>query len=470
MRNWVLRGAMLLAALAGLFAAPAAAFDSRKADASTVRVWIEFTKDGKVLGHSFGSGFVVDDERVVTNNHVVDQEDNIRKMGATATYFITEAGSTARRAWTVVWRSAGMDLAVISVPGLKRPPIAVASGDPYEYPRKGDRLYVVGYPGFSDRFVEAEGAKVQSTVSDAVVSRTVKAKISGDAAERPIIQHTGTASPGNSGGPVFDDCNVVVGVHTYGARAALEIRTDDKGRQYAFGAMPEGVKAAVHIVNLVEAQRTAPELRTLKLRTTDVACESGPAGPGYGLYGAAGLAILLAGGALLVAFRKGARREVVRVVESYSAYVRRKGKPPSPRSLQPREVTSPPDFSASPVPVNVPSTAGGAWELAGKTQQGAAVSVRFTGADLERALQAKDKGLILGRSTTLADLQIEDGSVSRRHAKIYMAEDGLAIEDLNSAYGTTINGRKLEPFQPSPLKSGDKIEIGGVDLVMKNRG
>ena len=51
-------------------------------------------------------------------------------------------------------------------------------------------------------------------------------------------------------------------------------------------------------------------------------------------------------------------------------------------------------------------------------------------------------------------------SVSRRHARI--ARDGgrIIVEDLGSVNGTFINSKKLDPYLPEPLGSGDTLQLG----------
>ncbi|MGH8237690.1 MAG: FHA domain-containing protein, partial [Steroidobacteraceae bacterium] len=47
--------------------------------------------------------------------------------------------------------------------------------------------------------------------------------------------------------------------------------------------------------------------------------------------------------------------------------------------------------------------------------------------------------MVLGRQAE-CDLQLTEGHASRRHAKLFFAEDAVWVEDLNSANGTFING------------------------------
>ena len=66
---------------------------------------------------------------------------------------------------------------------------------------------------------------------------------------------------------------------------------------------------------------------------------------------------------------------------------------------------------------------------------------------------------------------IDDESVSRRHARVTIEEDGASIEDLDSKNGTYVRGRKIRG--PVALADRDVVKIGPATLtlrVMKRTG
>src|SRR5580765_468963 len=72
----------------------------------------------------------------------------------------------------------------------------------------------------------------------------------------------------------------------------------------------------------------------------------------------------------------------------------------------------------------------------------------------------------IGRSS-MNDLPISDKMLSRQHARIVKdGNGGLSIEDLGSRNGTFLNGERLVSLQP--LKSGDRITVGGVTLKVES--
>jgi serine phosphatase RsbU (regulator of sigma subunit)/pSer/pThr/pTyr-binding forkhead associated (FHA) protein len=72
----------------------------------------------------------------------------------------------------------------------------------------------------------------------------------------------------------------------------------------------------------------------------------------------------------------------------------------------------------------------------------------------------------IGRSS-VNDLPIADKMLSRQHARIVKdGGAGLMIEDMGSRNGTFVNGERLTGIQP--LKSGDRITVGGVTLKVES--
>ena len=88
----------------------------------------------------------------------------------------------------------------------------------------------------------------------------------------------------------------------------------------------------------------------------------------------------------------------------------------------------------------------------------------FDGSGLERC--AEPGGFVLGRDGTLVDAVVDHRSVSRRHVRLTRLDGRLRVEDLNSTNGTRVNGRRLEPFAPCVLATGDAVVLGDVHLAL----
>jgi hypothetical protein len=472
---------------------PAQAFDVKRADASVVRVLALAAKEvgGRLqpVAGSTGTGFVIDREYVATNYHVIHIEEQVAKIpGAKEVFVVRELGSKQNFRAEVIWKSKDLDLAVLKVPGLKREPLTLSSAEPMDYPPKGAKVYAIGYPAVSDQALQSEEGFLNSTLTQGVVGKTVRAGLGGTV--RPVIQHDAAINTGNSGGPLFDNCNIVVAVNTFVALSRLEVMEDEKGNRIASGAAAAGISLSPHVGNLLAAVKSEAPLRAISLRLSAASdCMDETAALPAWLYPAiGGFALIAIAGVVLGLTR---RREVVRVVESYSAWVRRKGvdvgtprstgaKPiPSPAVTPPRPrpvPTSEPTETAAKMPsprgrmdrvdAHEPATPNkGDWVLSGFDTLGNTLRVAIPLADLDKAMQGPEKGVVLGRSSSLADKIVNDASVSRRHAKLSRtAEGGLQIGDLNSAYGTKVNDEIVPAFEARPVSAGDKVTMGAITL------
>jgi pSer/pThr/pTyr-binding forkhead associated (FHA) protein len=89
-----------------------------------------------------------------------------------------------------------------------------------------------------------------------------------------------------------------------------------------------------------------------------------------------------------------------------------------------------------------------------------------------------NKTILLGRVDPALDVFPEvdltqDGpsskSVSRRHATITRKEGEVVVEDLGSVNGTFINGKRLDPYLPEPLRDGDILQLGKLLIEVEIR-
>jgi len=65
----------------------------------------------------------------------------------------------------------------------------------------------------------------------------------------------------------------------------------------------------------------------------------------------------------------------------------------------------------------------------------------------------------IGRSSA-CDTLLPDASVSRNHASLWFDAGQWLIEDGGSRHGTFVNGVRLEPSAPAPLRHGDRLALG----------
>ena len=74
----------------------------------------------------------------------------------------------------------------------------------------------------------------------------------------------------------------------------------------------------------------------------------------------------------------------------------------------------------------------------------------------------KKEVITIGRNLS-NDLALSERSIEERHARIFVSQDGLAIEDINSNSGTYVNGSRIYSLTRIPLNAkiriGQKVEI-----------
>ncbi len=76
----------------------------------------------------------------------------------------------------------------------------------------------------------------------------------------------------------------------------------------------------------------------------------------------------------------------------------------------------------------------------------------------------KGDQIVIGRSPN-ADITLEDTFLSRKHVRLYRSGTTLVIEDLHSANGTWLNGKKI--LSPVPAVNGDIVQISESTLVFE---
>ena len=81
---------------------------------------------------------------------------------------------------------------------------------------------------------------------------------------------------------------------------------------------------------------------------------------------------------------------------------------------------------------------------------------------LLRELLTSGEGLVVGRAASICHVEISNPAVSRRHARLRLADGMIVVEDLNSAAGTRLNGTSLEPFKPQRVEIGQTLNIASV--------
>jgi len=147
------------------------------------------SRDEALVQNSLGSGVIVTQEgHIITNNHVVDQVDEIE---------VQLADGRTKKA-RLIGADSEVDLAVLKIdePGVK--PLKLADSDSVQ---AGDFVLAIGNPfGFEE------------TVTDGIISS--KGRPNRADAFSDLIQTNAAINPGNSGGPLINLRGEIVGINT----------------------------------------------------------------------------------------------------------------------------------------------------------------------------------------------------------------------------------------------------------------
>jgi S1-C subfamily serine protease len=148
------------------------------------------TSDGEGGGGSQGTGFLIDSRGyVATNFHVIRDACHIQ----------ASAGKQTFSSVKVVHVDPIQDIAILKVEGLSGTALVLGSADDLS---PGSRVVAIGHP-----LADMVGREV--TISDGIYSGPT------DFGENRIMMRiTAPVSPGNSGGPLFDERGHVVGITT----------------------------------------------------------------------------------------------------------------------------------------------------------------------------------------------------------------------------------------------------------------
>lgn len=432
---------------------------SGKAGISVVKIFVL-----RENGVASGTGFVIsEDGYIATNAHVVN---GYSTVGGQHRVFVLPDGRSEEVENVfnnpnaeVIWADADVDLALLKV----RPDKLTALG---LFPvtlrtttiSQGRAVTAVGFPGMADKqgLPESRSLSAISTATDGTVGRVIKdGRTAGGNKSVEIIQHGATVQHGNSGGPLFDECNRVVGINTFISldeiRVAGQTVSVVPGKFYYAVSVKELIKelklrGISYLYNsdkclsvderAVQANQQASEVgRFLKITL---------------IVGGLGFVLVAA----LVAYLVFRPREQPTTAPNAD---------PGSRNLTPSSAqyahTHP-----SPRPAATPNAAASN----ASQQRGANLILDGYGPNKERYRLVADleegarNSLLLGREPGRAGLVVNDESVSRVHCELILRGRQVMIRDNNSTNGTFVDGRRLSANESVVLRDGGDVKMGAV--------
>jgi S1-C subfamily serine protease len=239
----------------------------REAERGVVRVLVlHLGQDDQPISMVGGTGFVVAPGKVVTNYHVIQPPEGTTR----SLYYVVPdkfAGDSGKDA-TVLQSWPEADLAILNAPEIAAPALNVTA----VAPGKEATVRALGYPGVTDRMRNLPLAKVLEPSEPYVTSGSIAlfSDTAPGGGQFDTIFHTAAIDHGNSGGPLLDECDRVIGVNTWGASDTLADDGSVESHQGQFAAIRStvlakfldqaGVKTTVDYSPCVKAPPVDPAL------------------------------------------------------------------------------------------------------------------------------------------------------------------------------------------------------------------
>ena len=411
----------------------------------------------------------------------------------------------------------GKDVAIIKIEVKNSPILKLSDSDKVQLQ---DHVTVIGYPGAADTFnsglLDSKSA-LESTINDGKISAK-KSASSG----APILQTSASATHGNSGGPVINDANEVIGLLTFRgdtvngqevsgfsfvvpANTVMEY-VKSAGASNVEGptdlAYREGLelywdqKYSQAIPKFEEVKRLFPQHSEVDrlVQSSQQAKAEGKEKAGFPLWivGAVLVVLFIIGAIIIIgvvilfmARRRGKSKQASAAGSpgmssgAAAASARSGRQSPSPAAYSPSPAgnysPSPAaDRSASSRPAAQTADGGRTVDLSrtvaitpdGNTSPIHWGSIRFvSGALSGQQFEVKPDGAFIGRDASSSQIVIADPRISKRHVWIGVKEGRVVIEDQGSRNGTFINDPKSQRVTETSLSPGDTIILGESDVA-----
>ncbi len=387
-----------------------------------------------------GTGFFINETQFVTNAHVLyhrefkpaDPKDPNRgswEFSDPKSVVVVDGKGVKHEATLAFSPEVDLDLAVLNIKGMIGTPLTLSRVDP---PVR-TRVWTIGFPGLVPNAGVTPNS-ITPVIGEGIVSKLFiddNWGLVGRGSVR-IIGHSAPINHGNSGGPLINACDELLGVNTASPR-------DSQGVFFSSQATELAALLDRHGVTYHKTERACdatglPSVWDWKLLSVVI------------------ILALLSSAAAVLAMRR-PRQQLVQAVESYTQWVRRKGSTEQ-RALQDKDQRARGEVRQA----RTQAVDARQWQLSGTDSRGRPLRIPLGSG------QALAKGIVLGSAADLTDLQIDDTTVSRRHLRLKSNGDSVLVEDVNSSNGTYVGGQKLQPFALTTVRAGTSLTLGGVTV------
>jgi len=398
----------------------------------------------------------------------------------------------------------GKDVAIVKIEVKNAPILKLADSDKVQLQ---DHVTVVGYPGAADTFnsgLLSTRSALEATINDGKISARKQAT-----SGAPILQTSTPATHGNSGGPVLNDANEVIGLLTFrgdtvngqevsgfsfivpsntvmeyvksAGASNVEGPTDTLFReglgyywdQYYSSAIPK----------FEEVKRMFPQHSEVDrlVQSSQQAKSEGKEKSSFPLW----IVAVIVGVLLLILLLI-----IIIIIAIVVAKKRKKKAPaseggkghpipapaPAPAAFSPKPPPAPaasaspsPFPAAPPIPMGDQGMTVDLSRTIAITADGEALSygsITFVSGPLSgQDFKIKQDGDFIGRDGGSSQIVIGDPRISKRHLWIGVKGGRVVIADQNSRNGTFVNDPKSARVTETPLNAGDVVILGESDVA-----
>lgn len=399
----------------------------------------------------------------------------------------------------------GKDVAIVKIEVKNAPILKLGDSDRVQLQ---DHVTVIGYPGAADTFQSgmlSQKSAFEASITDGKISARKQAS-----SGAPVLQTSASATHGNSGGPVLNDANEVIGLLTFRGDTVNGQEVSGFAFVVPSNTVMEYVKSAgasntegptdlafreglnyywndqysSAIPKFEEVKRLFPQHSEVDrlVQSSQQAKAEGREKSSFPLWLVGlilGVLFLIGLVLIIIAIIVVMMRRRKKKQDGPAAAPGGKARPaPSPAAYSPSPSPSPsPAHAAPPAPSPAPHVVAGDQGMTVDLSRTVAItadgnlfnnygSIRFVSGPLSgQQFQIKADGDFIGRDGGSSQIVIGDPRISKRHVWIGVRGGRVVIEDQNSRNGTFVNDPRSARVTEAPLNAGDTVILGESDVA-----